>query len=212
MLYRQLQHITPEYGVDPRVCLLFALAHTGFGYSALQRYSKLSRRLSLTTFDRLYGNNIFMLEGVGTKNAHKVYLVPDDEYKAYPTFNTREDAIRSFCAVVRRCLGDIRDESLDAQIAMVWAYGYENPRIMQIMPHTARFAAQILPDPSLDLTEPDKCVIIGRRVRRNPSHVRLARCKALLAKSNLSGLAPTLDPDSVLYIPSKTRDVLGDKK
>jgi len=211
-LYQEIESIAPEYGVDPRVCLLFALLNTGFAYTKLQGYSKLARRLSLKTFDRLYGNNIFMLEGLGTKSAHTIYVVADERHKVFPAFSTREDTIRTFCAIVRRCLGDIRDYDLDTQLLFVWLYGYStNIRAIPTIINTVQFANEIMPAQGLVLTDPNRYGIIGRKVRGKFPHQRLAHCKRLLAKSVYHGDATASSPDNVFYIPSKTRNVLGER-
>lgn len=182
-LYDELKTIAPECGVDPKLCLIFAMVGTGFVYNKFQYHSLLSRRVALTMLDQLHGNNIFMLSGKGTAGAQSVIRTIDNVICQLPIFMTRQHCIMSFCAVIRRCLGDELDSyTLTERVLAVWAAGYaDNMLVLSAAQSAAVVLAQLLNDESFLLTKLSRCGMIVKKVHKASTARRRKLCRSFIA-------------------------------
>ena len=210
-LYDEIKTIAPEYNVDPKLCMSFAMACTGFAYSKLQHYSLCSRRLSMTTFDRLYGNNIFMLDGLGTKGKHIVYDVAHNSAVILPAYHTRRDCIISFCSVIRRYFGNLLQEhTLADAMLLVWSVGYaENKYLFANIIESSNLLADVLGVSSFYVTRMSRFGIIVNRIYDAPKRRRLALCKKLIDASTEDSALVTMGVDHIFYVPYTASHILG---
>lgn len=203
-LYDEIKVIAPEYGVDPRICLVYAMACTGFAYDRLRQYSPRSRRLSLITFDRLFSNNIFFLRGTGTCSSVKVFNVRTGSFEIRPAFATRADAIRCFCAVIKRCFGGgLNDYTFTERLLAVWAAGYADDGVLFASVWVAsNLLARVLDDDSFILTNSSRCGIIVKRLVGTSVRRRITLCRRYIADPPRGqAVLPCIDANYVHFIP-----------